>query len=399
MNILDIAPYAVYPPKSGGSTRIHNLNVEVSEYSNVFSVSSGIRRFELQFPLKSWTTKINENYVQHRYVNLFSVMTSYISDILHSPPIFSGDCNKLFSLNPRILNEWINRSDLLQIEHPWQFEYIFKKTTEDKPIILVEHNVECDLFEQDSTSKSALYKKLLGVITNKEQYAVENADAVLTMSQSDTDRLAGYFKVSKSKFHVIPNGVNTSEFNPSSEEEKNKIKKMMGLSNKKVILFTGYKHGPNIEAVTEIKKMSQNIKNENVIFLVAGRVGDSFSNEENVLFTGYVDEISNYFKVADIAINPMISGSGTNLKMLEYLASGIPTITTDIGARGLDVTDNENVILSEIENFPENINHLIEDPDLCFNLKANGRKLAEEKYDWKNIAQKVLKIYDALINR
>jgi glycosyltransferase involved in cell wall biosynthesis len=388
MNILEISPIGVYPPKSGGHTRIHNLNLEISINYNVFLFSQGIRKFELKFPLRSWITEINEKYIEYRFVSALSLAASYLFVLgkKNIPPIFSGDILKI--VNPRILKKKMRDSDFIQIEAPWQFEYAYKNKPEDTPIVLVEHNVEFDLLEQSVSSKSILIKKLLRIAKEKERYAVESADAIFAMSQEDMDRLTEEFNVTKTKVHIIPNGVDVSKFYPSPKEEQERMKEKIGLGKKKVILFTGWIHHPNFEAVEEILKISDKIKNKDIIFLVAGRVGDSFENRENVLFTGYVEGIMNYFKAADIAINPMMSGSGTNLKMLEYLASGIATITTKIGARGLDVENEKDLIISKIEDFPIHINNLLNDDDLCTILRESGRKLVEEKYDWKKIAEK-----------
>ena len=389
----------VYPPKSGGHNRIHSLNLEISKNYKLFLFSQGIRRFELKFPLRSRITEINENYTEYRFVSMSSLAASYLLVLgkKNIPPIFSGAIIKI--LNPRILKEKMPNSDLIQIEHPWQFEYAYKNKPEDTPIVVVEHNVEFDLLERTTNSKSILIKKILRIAKEKERYAVESADAIFAMSQEDIDRLTEEFNVTKTKVHIIPNGVNVSTFTPSSKEEREKTKERLGFCKKKVVLFTGWIHPPNFKAVEEILKISDKIKNKDRLFLVAGRVGDGFKNQENVLFTGYVEDIQNYFKAADIAINPMMSGSGTNLKMLEYLASGIPTITTKIGARGLDVEDGKDVIISEIEDFPMWIDKLLDDDELYVKLRENGRKLAEEKYDWKKIVEKQIKIYEKVLER
>jgi glycosyltransferase involved in cell wall biosynthesis len=145
-------------------------------------------------------------------------------------------------------------------------------------------------------------------------------------------------------------------------------------------------------------KIAKKIKNKDILFIVAGSVGNSFKNLKNVLFTGYVDDISIYFKVADLAVNPMISGSGTNLKTLEYLACGIPTITTKVGARGLEIENEKHAIISEIEDFHKWINILLENSDLYAKLEINGRELVIDMYDWKQITKKQVVIYEKLLD-
>ncbi len=46
-------------------------------------------------------------------------------------------------------------------------------------------------------------------------------------------------------------------------------------------------------------------------------------------------ELTALFRAADVGLNPMLRGSGTNLKMLDYAAHGALVLSTEVGARGL----------------------------------------------------------------
>ncbi|MDW5549184.1 glycosyltransferase family 4 protein [Methanosarcina sp.] len=399
MKILVVSPFSVYPPKSGGTLRINNLNLELSKNDNICLFSQGIRKSELRnIYKKTWVSKINSNYIEYHFVNIPSLVISYILALYIKYPsrIFSG--NFLNVDDSSLLYKCMKDADIIQVEHPWQFQFIYNNRPHEIPIILVEHNVEFDLFEQVMNSNSIIMRKLLKICRKKEEFAAKKADAVFAVSKDDAKKLCEEFHISESKVHVIPNGVDTSNFVPYINSEKEKTKKLMNLNEKKIILFTGSRHISNIHAVNNILEISKKIKDKNILFIVAGSVGNSFKNLKNVLFTGYVDDISIYFKVADLAVNPMISGSGTNLKILEYLACGIPTITTKVGARGLEIENEKHVIISEIEDFPEWINILLEDSDLCTKLEVNGRELVIDMYDWKQIAKKEFTVYEKLVD-
>ena len=377
MYIFDIAPFGVYPPKSGGHRRVHNLNLESSKRGNeIFLFSQGIRSFELRFPLKSGITRINDNYSEYRYVNVISLTTSLFGDkLLGVPPIFTGDVLK-FS-KPRIVKKQIEKSEIIKIEHPWQFSYVHKINKEyELPTILVEHNAEFELIKQ--TMKSLfLSKKTYQIALNTEKYALEYSDFVFATSKEDKQKLVNKFDIDENKIYIIPNGVDVSEFSPCRSREKEIEKKNRGLAGKKVVLFAGWTHPPNIVAVKEIIKMAGRMKNKDIIFLIVGRCGDAFKDirKSNIVFTGYVEDTVPYLKVADFAINPMLSGSGTNIKVLEYLASGLPTITTPAGARGLEVVSNKDVIIAHTENFYDALIDLLKDEEKQKELSGNGRTL------------------------
>lgn len=121
----------------------------------------------------------------------------------------------------------------------------------------------------------------------------------------------------------------------------------------------------------------------------------AFINSKNVYLLGQIseEEKREIFKISDIALNPMLGGSGTNIKVLGYLSAGIPTITTPTGARGLDLIDQKHALICDISDFPQKIQELLSDNQLAESLKKNGRKLVEERFDWdsivKNMSEKI----------
>ncbi|HIE58455.1 MAG TPA: glycosyltransferase [Hydrogenothermaceae bacterium] len=405
MNILDISPYAVYPPNAGGRLRIHYLNTNAAKFGHNVSIFSqdilNINEINLNYVKK---IPIAPNYVEYRYINVFSLMVNYITgSLLRVSKILTGDILKI--LRPQILYKLIQNCNVIKIEHPWQFPYVFSKKPKDTPIVLVEHNAEFELYNNFLTfSKDPLLKPirkpLVNIAIEKERFAVENAHIIFTVSEEDKNKLVKEYGINKSKFYVIPNGVDISKFCPISPENKEDLKKSMGFEGRKIILFSGSRYPPNEEAVHKIIEFSKKLKNQkDIIFLIVGTVGTLFKDKKypNVIFTGYVNDVTKYFQIADIAINPMLSGSGTNIKMLDYMASGLPIITTKVGARGLNLEHGKHVIISEIDEFPEWIEILLENEDLRYKLSTNGRKLVEEKYDWKKIAEKELKILEKIV--
>jgi glycosyltransferase involved in cell wall biosynthesis len=99
---------------------------------------------------------------------------------------------------------------------------------------------------------------------------------------------------------------------------------------------------------------------------------------------------------ADLGINPMFFGSGTNIKMFDFLAAGLPTIATPTGARGID---NDNAfIVAEAAEFPGIIGKLLSDRELYNKLSRNGPEMVRQRYDWNKISyrlgMKMLETYD-----
>ncbi|MBW9220860.1 glycosyltransferase family 4 protein, partial [Methanothermococcus sp. SCGC AD-155-M21] len=225
---------------------------------------------------------ITNNYIEYRYINIFSLVVNYITVSLGASKLFTGNILKIFK--PKILNELIKKCDIIKVEHPWQFSYIFNKKPNDIPIILVEHNAEFDrlIGSNDLMLLKPLKKLLINTAIEKEKFAVENADLIFTVSEEDKNKLGRKYSVNKSKIYVIPNGVDTSRFTISTHTEKNIYKRqIMGDSNKKVILFVGSLYHPNIEAVKFIidKVAPEVLKNyKNSLFVIVGSVGNYFKS-------------------------------------------------------------------------------------------------------------------------
>src|SRR5690606_30956110 len=138
--------------------------------------------------------------------------------------------------------------------------------------------------------------------------------------------------------HEVPNGVALDEIDYIQPSQRRALQGTAGLETTPLALFMGGRHGPNPEAAEELLRAAP--LPPEVQFVVVGSVGLPFREREipdNVRLLGQVPaHVRNeLLAVADVALNPMYSGSGTNLKMLDYFAAGIPVISTAFGARGL----------------------------------------------------------------
>ncbi len=58
--------------------------------------------------------------------------------------------------------------------------------------------------------------------------------------------------------------------------------------------------------------------------------------DKNIIYAGFVDDISAYFKAADIFLNPILSGGGVKTKAIEALAMNCTVISTELGAMGIE---------------------------------------------------------------
>ncbi|MBI4053292.1 MAG: glycosyltransferase family 4 protein [Candidatus Diapherotrites archaeon] len=305
-------------------------------------------------------------------------------------------CSGGWSLPSKVM-EKAGSPDIIQVEFPYLFEFAAKKFP-GKKIVLSEHNVELDM--QPIIAKEHKIRKFFyAKIEEIERNAVQSSDAIVTVSAEDGRRICRHYSIKKGKIIVCPNGADTREIVPATAEQKNDAKKAIGIGpEKKVILFCGSKYAPNNEAVRVIEQISKSAPRE-YVFLIVGQSGLHKGRENKIVRTGYVPDIKPYFQAADLAINPVLDGGGSNVKMFEYMAAGLPIVSTPVGRRGIEAKNGKHLVLSEEKYFAENIELIASDENLCDKIGKNARRLAEQKYDWEKTTYPLVKKYRQMLKK
>lgn len=387
MKILDICHYYTFPPRAGGQLRIFNLNREISKKHKVT---------QLSFTPALTRPKIHnfKNYEEIVIPKLVYMGVAFlVKKVLRLPFDFVVPFFFRFTRYSE-LEHHVKESDIVQVEHPWLFSFVYPLAMKHKKkIILVEHNIEFQL--QDiglQVLPFSVIKKIMDYIRKVELFALKNSDCVIVTSEEDKSFMTEYFGINSRKIFLVPNGAKFRFFNERKDSVKKLRRKLKG-KYKNIILFSGAGHPPNYEAVRFIeKKLSKKMPNS--LFLIAGSVHKK-GRKGNILYTGPVKDILPYFHISDAAINPIIHGSGTNLKMLDYMSSGLPVITTRFGARGFNLCNNEECIISELENFEKHLNLILKDRRLYKMLSRNAVRFARN-YDWRKISKKLNKVYSSI---
>ena len=230
-----------------------------------------------------------------------------------------------------------------------------------------------------------------------ERGIYQKADLCTMASETEKETVLSLYP--KAKVSVIPNGVDTSFFPFEKDDHKNIVElpllfigSMAYQPNEDAILFFLNQVWP--ELCPKYPQIKLNIIGRDPTPAVQKLAGDS------VQVSGWVDDVRPYFNNSSVLIVPLRSGGGTRLKILEAMACGLPVVSTRIGAEGLDITDGENILLAdEVDDFAEAILRLFNDQELMNRLRWNGRRLVEEKYEWKLIANKLEESYRRLFEQ
>lgn len=196
---------------------------------------------------------------------------------------------------------------------------------------------------------------------------------------------------------LLPNGVDLTTF---SQENHN-------YTLDKNILFTGnMDYAPNVDAVLyftrEIFPLIRQ-KIPGVRFVIAGQRPVKKVLElaaADIEVTGFVKDLSEMYSNAAIVVAPLRFGAGTQNKVLEAMAMGVPVVSRNIGFNGLNITSGEGVILAlETETFAAQCTRLLQSAALREQTGRRGRAVIERQFDWNVVARKLESYFEMLVKK
>lgn len=114
---------------------------------------------------------------------------------------------------------------------------------------------------------------------------------------------------------------------------------------------------------------------------------------------GFVEDIQPLFAECAVFVCPIRSGSGVRVKLLEAFASGIPVVSTTLGAEGLARKDGEFCALADDPGkFAEDVVRMLENPAFASEIAARARLEVETNWDMRVITERLVRKYRALIS-
>lgn len=231
---------------------------------------------------------------------------------------------------------------------------------------------------------------LLARVEEMERACVTEAEQLFTCSEHDAQRLAELYGRPLADFRVVANGADVGAARPFSPWERQQAKQRLGLGAAPLLLFMGSWHAPNVEALPLLASCARLAPAATIV--ITGSLCEHPEAQglpENIKLFGVLDEEAKcrVLAAADLALNPVVSGSGTNLKMLEYAAWEIPILSTPYGNRGLAFVAGEHLTLAASAEFPATLARLAVTlpPDLAAMAKR-ARAVVRLCYDWPVIA-------------
>jgi len=206
-----------------------------------------------------------------------------------------------------------------------------------KPWFMISHELEFRLFEQGR----GIERMCAGRMKTIEAAAPSRYRDIFVCAQEDRDFFRAQDPSGKLKLPYIRCGVDSSVY-VAKPGVRERIRAELRLTDDDwLLVFSGSRYGPNVEAFEDLKTFcraeAQFLADNRLYFLALGSMADGPSREGPMIVTGPVPEVIPYFAAGDAGLNPITRGSGSNVKLFEYLAARLPVISTDFGVRGTEL--------------------------------------------------------------
>lgn len=215
-----------------------------------------------------------------------------------------------------------------------------------------------------------------------QQAACTAADGVITFTDRDAHlaRTLGAPAV-----HVVPCGVDPGPDpvgHPDGEPR---------------VLFVGNMfYEPNRRAVQWLHDVLAPTLPPGTVIEVVGRYPASLrALADRIRFRGPVRDLRPVLETATVAVAPLDAGAGMKLKVLDYLAAGLPVVGTGEAFVGIADADQWAVetLLAEL---PQHVAALLQDEVRRRRLGKRGRRLVEQQYSWSTHAHNARAAYSAI---
>lgn len=294
--------------------------------------------------------------------------------------------------------------DSVQIEgvHLMRYLPIIQKMPAGPAIVVDWHNIESEGMWRFSRTTGNRAKQIVAertatLLERAETWLLDNCPTHTVTSERERQKLLT--KRPAANIQVIPNGVDTSLFTAKKIAEASSREGQEG--TKPTLLFVGYmNYHANIDAVTwfcrtawlEIARNYPDLQ-----FTIVGRDPTPEVRalaSDRIHVTGTVADVRPFYASAIAAVVPLRSGSGTRLKILEAMAAGVPVVSTQIGAEGIEVENNVHLMVADsVAEIVAAVDKLARSVETRSRLSQAARSLVCRLYDWSIIGGRLYRIH------
>lgn len=384
MKILYLSHKPIYPKVDGGCVAMANfMDLMLENGYNIrnLTIATNKHPFKLSDYPKEIASKVNPEAIKIDT----DVKISKALPYLFKSGSYNVDRFYSKSMEDKIVEELsANNFDFVILESLFTTPYLqsIRKHFKGK-VILRSHNVEYKIWEDLSTNTSAGLKKrylkqLARDIKTYEMSILRQLDGILTITEDD----AQFYRQNTST---------TAETIPFALKTNNTIEN--DYSGADFFHLGGMDWEPNKEAVERIIQLFPDIlkSNSEAKLHIIGKGTESLNvKDKSIVLEGFVKDLEQHCISFGTLVTPIVSGSGVRIKILEMMSLGIPVITTEKGAQGINYKNNNCLMIANTDK--EIIDACIEissNKNLKKEIGMNAKSYISEHHSFSNISKKL----------
>lgn len=369
---------AFVPPTSGGESRLYSFYYSLSRHFDVTLLTSTHINVEPE------VVNHGLNFVEYRipkdnyFVEQYSRLSEYSSGGDLSGPSIAACSNYPTKLHQAFLDHY-NNADIIVYDFPFVSGCDVFAGLDSKPRVYNSHNCESLLYKQLHPENKSF--PIHDLVRDAEIKLLSTVDLVLYCAEADKYAFRDLYPSGSYLDAPAPHGLN-----PRALITGRKFK----TSENFIAIFMGSSHIPNVLAAEYIVKVLAPLFPEIRFEILGGCLKEGFY-PSNVVRLGIVSDIdkSALLLNANLALNPMHMGSGSNVKILDFVAHGLPVLSTPFGMRGSDLQGASDYIVAELEQFPDKLRDFLNGNIKLSKLPLNHSSMGIEGLTWDAVADSV----------
>lgn len=376
MNIVLISGFRIFPTFTGGHIRTGSIVRALARLGHqvlVYSLAGRQSDYRLSDLRKASyrVDQIEPELREETNLGLLFGLSQAIGRRLNLPRVWQYYLMRA-GIVPRRLKLAVQSADLIICDMPWCPP--IGGTSPGNSWFLLSHNLEHRILEQGQRP----HRRFAGWMRTIESAAPSRYQEILACAEEDHDFFRRFDPGGRLRLPIVRNGVDPEAYR-AAPGARERVRAELGLEQTdSLLVFSGSNFAPNVEALQELRAFCRAeadfLKRERVYILALGSVSDAPGREGALILTGRVPEIVSYLAAADAGLNPVMRGSGSNVKLFEYLAAKLPVISTAFGVRGTALEPDQDYIPYDPS-----------DPGAAIRRFVHGKTRAE----WKLNAERV----------
>ena len=335
-SILIISGLRIFPATMGCHVRTGGIARALARMGHrvtIFSLAGRRDDYGLSSVWRpsSISVRIEPNLVEEIHLGALTGLLQTIGRRLDYPRVWQYALLER-GIIPQRLRDLLCESDVVIGDMPWCPP--IPGPWSGKPWFLISHNLDHRLLEQSSGH----HRRAASWMRAVEARAPGRYRDIFACTEEDRDFFRQNDSSRKLLLPIVRCGVDPAAYSVAAGTRE-RVRSELGLVEEdQLLVFSASRYPPNDDAALELRRFCAEeasfLASRRVHVLVLGSVLAAPVREGAFMATGRVPEVASYLAAADAGLNAVTWGSGSNVKLFEYLAARLPVISTEFGARG-----------------------------------------------------------------